>query len=280
MTVHVFTDSGCDLSDDLVAKWNITIVPLSIRFGSEEFIDREQLSADAFWARLPQASDLPETAAPAPGKFVDAFRAAAGAGATAIVCINLSAALSATMQAAELAAREVADVIPVTVIDSQQVSMGLGSLVLLAAELAAEGASPDTIVDAVLDARERTRLFGALDTLEYLRKGGRIGGAQALLGSMLSIKPLIEVTGGKVEEAGKVRTRSKALQALVDRVRAQPVESLAVLQGDAHDLETLLDLLDPIVPRADILVGTVGSTIGTHAGPGVIGVTFRVNGNT
>ena len=170
--------------------------------------------------------------------------------------------------------------IPVTVIDSQQVSMGLGSLVLLAAEQAAEGASLESITEAVLAARGRTRLFGALDTLENLRKGGRIGGAQALLGSMLSIKPLIEVRDGKVEEAGKVRTRSKALHALVDRVRAQPVESLAVLQGDANDLDTLLDLLDPIVPRSDIVVGTVGSTIGTHAGPGVIGVTFRVVGNT
>lgn len=278
MTVHVITDSGCDLSDELIAKWNITIVPLSIRFGPEELVDREQLSADAFWARLPEASELPETAAPAPGKFVSAFRAAAEAGASAVVCVNLSSALSATMQSAELAARDVADDIAVTVIDSQQVSMGLGSLVLLAAELAAEGADAATIEAAVVEARGRTRLFGSLDTLDYLRKGGRIGGAQALLGSMLSIKPLIEVRGGKVEEAGKVRTRSKALQSLVERVQAQPVESLAVLQGDAADLETLLDLLDPIVPRSDILVGTVGPTIGTHAGPGVIGVTFRVLG--
>jgi DegV family protein with EDD domain len=276
MPVHVITDSGCDLPDELVTKWNIRVVPLSIRFGAEELLDREQLSTDAFWERLREATDLPETAAPAPGRFVDAFRAAAQAGADAIVCINLSSALSATMQSAELAARDVANEIPVTVIDSQQVSMGLGSLVLTAAELAAEGADAATIEATVLAARSRTRLFGALDTLEFLRKGGRIGGAQALLGSMLSIKPLIEVRNGTVEEAGKVRTRSKALQALVDHVRAQPVESVAVLHGASPDLDVLLDLLDPIVPRSEILVGTVGPTIGTHAGPGVIGVTFRV----
>lgn len=276
MPVHVITDSACDLPDELVQKWNITIVPLSIRFGTTEFTDRIDLSTDAFWSRLPSSAELPETAAPSAGAFESAFRAAAEAGADAIVCINLSSQLSATMQSAQLAARSVADEVPVTVIDSQQVSMGLGSLVLLAATKAADGADAATIEAAVLEARDRTRLFGALDTLEYLRKGGRIGGAQALLGSMLSIKPLIEVRDGRVEEAGKVRTRSKALQALADKVTAQPIESLAVLHGDANDLDALLELLEPVMPRDEILVGTVGPTIGTHAGPGVIGVTFRV----
>jgi DegV family protein with EDD domain len=276
MTVHVITDSACDLPDELVAKHNITIVPLSIRFGSDEFIDRQDLSVADFWNRLPASATLPETAAPSAGAFEAAFRAAHEAGATAVVSINLSSHLSATMQSAQLAARAVSDTIPVTVIDSMQASMGLGGLVLLAADRAATGADAATIEAAVIEARGRTRLFGALDTLEYLRKGGRIGGAQALVGSILSIKPLIEVRDGKVEEAGKVRTRSKALLALVDKVKAQPVEALSVLHGDAPDLDVLLTLLDPIVSRDDILLGTVGPTIGTHAGPGVIGVTFLV----
>lgn len=279
MTVHIVTDSACDLSDELIEKANITVVPLSIRFGQQELVDRDELTTDEFWRRLVNSSDLPSTAAPSAGAFEAAFRTAAANGASEVVCVNLSSNLSATMQSAQLGARAVQDTIPVTVIDSQQVSMGLGSLVLMAAGLAGEGARAETIGRELIAARNRTRLFGALDTLEYLRRGGRIGGAQALVGSMLSIKPMIEVRNGHVEEAGKVRTRSKALQFLLEKVQAQPVSSLSVLHGAAPDIDQFLEMLDPIVPRAEILVGTVGPVIGTHAGPGVIGVTFRIADN-
>ena len=122
----------------------------------------------------------------------------------------------------------------------------------------------------------RSRLFGTLDTLEFLKKGGRIGNARALLGSMLSIKPVVEVRDGVVEEAGKVRTRSKALHVLSDKVHAQPVSSLAVLHGQAADVEEFVDLIADVRPRDDIVVGVVGPVIGTHCGPGVLGVTFQV----
>ncbi|HZP29141.1 MAG TPA: DegV family protein [Acidimicrobiia bacterium] len=275
MGVRVVTDSACDLPDALVAALGITIVPLSIRFGDEELVDREQLTVAEFWDRLTTASVLPETAAPSAGAFEARFRELADAGATGIICINLSSRLSATMQAATVAAKAVAEDCPIEVIDSLTCSMGLGSLCLVAARHAQEGADLETIVSDVTDRRDRTKLFGTLDTLEFLKRGGRIGNARALLGSMLSIKPVVEVRDGVVEEAGKVRTRSKALQVLVDHVRAQPVENLAVLHGNAPDVDELLDLLDPIVPKADIVTGVVGPVIGTHAGPRVIGVTFQ-----
>jgi DegV family protein with EDD domain len=163
----------------------------------------------------------------------------------------------------------------VSVVDSLNASMGLGGLAIAAAEQAASGATLDAILDDLASRRGRVKLYGALDTLEYIKKGGRIGGARALLGSMLSIKPIVELREGVVEEAGKVRTRSKALRLLVDKVKEHPIETLAVLQGLAPDLEELLEMLDPIFPRDQIIVGEIGPVIGTHAGPGVIGVTFQ-----
>lgn len=275
MGVRVVTDSACDLPDELVAKLDIEIVPLTIRFGSDELVDRRELSTDEFWRRLAQSPVLPETSAPSAGAFEETFRSLAGGGADGIVCINLSSKLSATMQAAQVAAKAVHDVCPVEVIDSLHVSMGLGNLCLTAARRAADGDSLESVVATVLDQRERTKLYGTLDTLEFLKKGGRVGNARALLGSMLAIKPVVEVRDGVVEEAGKVRTRSKALRLLVDKVKEGPVENLAVLHGNAPDLDELLDMLDPLVGRDEIVVGQIGSVIGTHAGPRVIGVTFQ-----
>jgi DegV family protein with EDD domain len=277
MSVRVVTDSACDLSAALVEAMRIEVVPLSIRFGDEELIDREQLSPEEFWDRLRSSSALPETSAPSAGKFEERFRSLAERGASGIICINLSSRLSATMQAAQVAANAVREVCPIVVIDSRTVSMGLGALCLTAARRAADGAKLEEIVEDVLSRRDRTQLFGALDTLEYLKRGGRIGNARALLGSMLSIKPIVEVRDGAVEEAGKVRTRSKALNVLADKARSQPIDSLAVLHGQAADVDDLLALLAPVFPRDDIVTGLVGPVIGTHAGPGVIGVSFQAS---
>lgn len=276
MGVRVVTDSACDLPENLVDALGIEVVPLSIRFGDEELVDREQLTPDEFWDRLRTTSELPETSAPSAGAFEARFRDLIGRGATGIICINLSSRLSATMQAAQVAANTVRDDCPTVVIDSRTVSMGLGALCLTAARRAADGARLEEIVEDVLSRRDRTRLFGALDTLEFLKRGGRIGNARALLGSMLSIKPLVEVRDGVVEEAGKVRTRSKALHQLAEKARAQPIETCAVLHGQATDVGELLDALAEVFPRDEIVTGLVGPVIGTHAGPGVIGVSFQV----
>jgi DegV family protein with EDD domain len=275
MAVRVVTDSACDLPDDLIESLGIEIVPLTIRFGHEELVDRKELTTDEFWRRLEASDVLPETSAPSAGAFEETFRRLAGDGATGIACVNLSSKLSATMQAAQVAAQSVQDACPVAVIDSLSVSMGLGNLCITAAERAVDGDSLDSIVANAIDRRNRTKLFGTLDTLEYLKKGGRVGNARALLGSMLAIKPVVELRDGEVEEAGKVRTRSKALRLLVDRVKEGPFEQLAVLHGNAPDLDDLLTLLEPLSPRDEIVVGQIGPVIGTHAGPGVIGVTFQ-----
>jgi len=275
MGVRVVTDSACDLPDDLIERNGIEVVPLTIRFGNEELIDRKELSTDEFWRRLADSDVLPETSAPSAGAFESAFRRMVEDGATGIICINLSSKLSATMQSAQVAAQAVQADCPVVVIDSLMVSMGLGSLCLTAAQRAADGDSLESIVANVTDRRNRSKLYGTLDTLEFLKKGGRVGNARALLGSMLAIKPVLEVRDGVVEEAGKVRTRSKALRLLVDRVKEGPFENLSVLHGNAPDVGELLDLLEPLAARDQIVVGQIGPVIGTHAGPRVIGVTFQ-----
>jgi DegV family protein with EDD domain len=274
--IRVVTDSACDLPAALVDALGIEIVPLSIRFGSEELVDRTELDADEFWARLEHSDALPETAAPSPGAFEACFRNLADRGATGIVCINLSSHLSGTMQSAQVAAAAVAGICPVQVIDSQSASMGQGNLCLTAARRAADGDSLESIVAEVVDRRDRTQLFATLDTLEFLKRGGRVGNARALLGTMLSIKPVVELRDGIVEEAAKVRTRSKALRFLAAKAAQNEIEHLAVLHGNAPDLADLFDLLAPVFPRDEIITGLVGPVIGTHAGPRVIGVTYQV----
>jgi DegV family protein with EDD domain len=270
------TDSACDLPAALVQAHGISIVPLTIRFGADEFVDQVELSTDEFWAKVRASDTLPETAAPSPGAFESTFRDLMARGATGIVCINLSSHLSGTMQSAQVAAAAVATECPVQVIDSQSVSMGLGNLCLTAARRAADGDTLESIVAEVTDRRERTRLYATLDTLDHIRRSGRIGNARALLGSMLSIKPVVELSEGVVEEAGRVRTRSRALKLLAAKAAEQPIEHLAVLHADAPDVDELLALLAPIFPRDEIVTGAIGPVIGTHAGPRVIGVTYQL----
>lgn len=273
MGVRVVTDSACDLTGARAEELGIEIVPLKIRFGGQEFVDREELTNDDFWRKVATADVLPETAAPAPGAFEERFRKLAAGGADGILCLNLSARLSATMQAAELAARAVADEVPVRVIDSLSVSMGLGMQCIRAAQLADSGATLDALADEAVDLARRTRLYATLDTLDHIRKGGRIGAAQALLGGVLSIKPVIEVRDGVVAEAGKVRTRSKSLRFLADKLgEANDPEQVYVFHAQAPDVDELLALLVAHVARDGIEVGMIGPVIGTHAGPGTIGV--------
>jgi DegV family protein with EDD domain len=275
MPVRIVTDSSCDLTDEEVATHGIEVVPLSIRFGDDEYEDRTELSVESFYEKLAASAVLPETAAPAPGKFEAAFRRQQEAGADAVVCINLSSDLSATMQAAQNAAKAAEGSLDVRVVDSRSITSGLGTQVLLAAQAGSSGGSADEVVALVDDLARRTHVFGALDTLENLKKGGRIGGAQALLGSLLSIKPILDISSGKVEEAGKARTRKKALEVLRDQVaEAGTIEHLCVTHGLAPDLEETLDLLAPLYARDQIRVGHIGPVIGTHGGPRVMGVTW------
>ncbi len=278
--VGIVSDSSCDLPDDLLATWGIEMVPLSIRFGDEEFVDREQLSTDEFWARCAKSPVLPSTAAPSPGRFEQSYRALASRGSTNIVAVTISSALSATFQSAELAAKNVAaDGINVTVVDSRTVTLGLGTIVLACAGAAGDGADQTTVIALATDLVGRTRVFGALDTMENLKKGGRVGNAKALLATALAIKPIIAVENGVVEQYGRQRTRSKAIKFLVEKVAAAKghMEHLAVLHADCSDVDEFVAQLRPYF-EGDIVVGQIGPVVGAHAGRGTIGVAYHETG--
>lgn len=278
MTVRIVTDSSCDLPQGMADALGIRIVPLSIRFGDTEYIDRTTITASEFWAKCAASPTLPETAAPSPGQFEETFRSLAADGATAIVVVSLSSSLSATMQSAELAARSVSPAIDVRVVDSRNASMGLGLIVLECAELAKTGASVDAVLAHAQSVIPRVRVFAALDTLDNLKKGGRIGGAKAMLATVMSIKPLISVTDGLVEEAGKQRTRSKALAHLIEILRSQevPIERLSVLNAQCSDVDAFITMVKAVYNK-EIIVGDIGAVIGTHAGQGTIGIVFLLS---
>lgn len=277
MTVRIVTDSACDLSDAELAEWGIGMVPLSIRFGDEEFVDRTDITTDDFYRRLAASEHLPETSAPSPGAFAAMFNKMANEGATAVVCINLSEALSATIQAARTAATSNEVSIDVRVVNSKSVTGGLGSIVLASAKAGRDGASADDVVALAESMRDRTRVYATLDTLENLKKGGRIGGAQAAFGAMLSIKPLLDLSSGEVVAAGKQRTRKRALA----WVRAQleeagEVENLAILHSNADDINEFINTLSDIPSVASARTNIIGAVIGTHGGPGIVGITYQV----
>jgi DegV family protein with EDD domain len=277
VTIGVVTDSACDLPQDVADRWGIEIVPLTIRFGEEELVDREELSTEEFWARCARSSELPSTAAPSPGRFEQAYRTLGERGVDGIVAVTLSGALSATHQSAELAARAVAgDGLDVRVVDTRSVTIGLGTIALACAERGVGEASIEDVAVHAAALAAKTRVFAALDTLENLKKGGRIGNAKALLATALSIKPIIEVADGVVEQHGKQRTRSKALAYLVEKVStfAGRMEHLAVAHADCDDVDEFIAMLRPFAPD-EIMVGQIGSVIGAHAGKGTIGVAFQ-----
>jgi len=275
--IRIVTDSSSDLPAEILERHRITVVPLTIRFGLENLVDGEELSVDDFWNRLTAAEDLPETAAPAVGLFQEAYRDLSNAGADGIVAVTISAGISATHQAAVLAAEQLTSGIPVRVIDSRLVSAALGLCVLEAARAAEAGGTIDEVEAAARGAVATSNLFAALDTLEFLKRGGRIGGTAALFGGLLDIKPLITFGDGVVRPGGRVRTRRKAVQAVLDRLDSlESVVEVGVVHSDPPDLDWFLDALgerghgNPIVAR-------LGPVVGTHAGPGVIGVVYRVS---
>jgi DegV family protein with EDD domain len=273
--VRVVTDSACDLSDELLGELGIGLVPLRIRFGGEELVDRIELSTKEFWSRCDSFAGLPETSAPSPGQFQAAFEAMAAEGADGVVCVNLSSKMSATIEAARQAARALEGSLEVRVVDSLSVTLGEGLVALEAAQRASRGASLGEVTEAAERVVGQLKVYGAIDTLENLKRGGRIGGARALLGSMLSIKPVIQVVDGVVEEESKQRTRGRSLRYLADKVLAAgPIARLAAVGADAPDMNDFLALLDGVHPTEKLLVADMGPVIGTHAGPGTIGVAW------
>lgn len=276
--ITVVTDSSSDIPVDLAGHYGIEVVPITIRFGDREYLDGVDLSNREFWDEIRQSDVLPETGAPGVGQFEDAYLRAAQAGSEGIVAATLSAKLGATYESARLAAERVRDHIPVEVVDSETVSMALGFQVLEAARAAYEGRSLTQVVEAAVDARPGSKVVAALETLEYLRRGGRLGTAEALVGGLLAVKPLISLEGGVVTPIGKVRTRDRALDVLADRVGqlAGDLAEVAVVHAQADDLEGLLIRLERHLVREDLIIANIGPVVGTHTGPGAIGVAYRL----
>lgn len=277
MTIRIVTDSASDISLEEAEDLGIEIVPLSVRFGEAEYTDLVDLSVSDFYQKMAESDLLPSTAAPSPGAFEAAFKRCAEAGAEGVICINLSLALSATGQAAQLAADALADTLPVKCIDSKSITCGLGTIIRKAAGAAKDGGSMDEIVALVENLASRTRIFATLDTLENLKKGGRIGGAKAMLGTMLQFKPCLDLSSGEVVEAGRQRTRKKSLIWLKEVLESEgEISELSIIHGDAPDVEEFATLISDIVPRDQIRINQLGAVIGTHGGPRVLGVTYLV----
>lgn len=274
--VRIVTDSACDLTDDLVKEHRIIVVPLTIRFGSEELMDRSELSPEEFWRRCAGKGDLPETAAPSPGSFLAAYEQAADEGADGVLCLTISSGVSATYASA-LTAAETNTGVPVHVVDTLSLTMGQGLLAIAAAEDAAAGLDLDAVTAATTERIGRVRVYGVLGGLEHLQRGGRIGGAQALLGSLLSIKPVIQVRDGVVHEESKQRTRARALSYLTTKVSGDaPLERLAVADGACPDIAEVVASLSGITVEHALLSVQLGPVVGTHAGPNTVGVCYIV----
>ena len=277
MTIRIVTDSASDISLEEAEDLGIEIVPLSVRFGEAEYTDLVDLSVSDFYQKMAESDLLPSTAAPSPGAFEAAFKRCAEAGAEGVICINLSLALSATGQAAQLAADALANTLPVKCIDSKSITSGLGTIIRKAAAAAKDGGSMDEIVALVDNLASRTRIFATLDTLENLKKGGRIGGAKAMLGTMLQFKPCLDLSSGEVVEAGRQRTRKKSINWLKEVLESEgEISELSIIHGDAPDVEEFATLISDIVPRDQIRINQLGAVIGTHGGPRVLGVTYLV----
>lgn len=273
-TVSIVTDSASDLSPASAAAAGITVVPLLVRFGDDEYEAGVQLSADAFWEKmLAPGAPFPTTAAASAGTFKEAFEGLFAAGTDEIVCVTVGSKLSATNKSATIA-REMLPERTIEVVDSANASMGIGILALMGADMAAAGSDAATIAATLRSRVPDLDLYVALDTLEYLKRGGRISGARAAVGTILSVKPIIAIRDGEVVQAERVRTRSKARARVAELFAERPVERVALLSGPGSEVEDLRADLMRRLPDLDpsaIVIETVGSSIGPHVGPGFAG---------
>lgn len=281
MTIKVVTDSTCDLPDELVAQYGITVVPLYINIGGSSYLDGVDISRLEFYEGLADYDPFPTTATPGIDAFQKVYDRLAEEGAAQVLSIHVSISLSATVDVARAAAKETSS-IPVTVFDSQQLSLGTGFQVLEAAKAAAEGRSMEEIIALLEEQTSRTFVFAALDTLEFLQRSGRMNAVVARLGSLLQIKPLLKMHAG--EPTGeRVRTRERAIQRLIQLATdLGTVEKLALVHTNAPEAaQELYKKARHLFPDEEAPLSVdVTPVIGAHIGPGVIGFTCIAAGKT
>jgi DegV family protein with EDD domain len=272
MPVRIVTDSTCDLPRELATSLGIVIVPLTVAFGDEVFLDGIDIDASTFYERLRTAPDLPRTSQPSVDRFVGAYEALAEE-TEEIVSVHISSRLSGTLNSASVAREQVSHALRIELIDSYQVSLGLGAIVMEAAEAAARGATMAEVVEATRRAMDRVRVVATLDTLEYLHRGGRIGRARTLLGSILSIKPIVHVQDGEVAPLGRVRTRAKAVERLFEIATEDRTlkRMFVACTGDDATAQAFIDRLGPSLPHTDLRLGQLGPVVGVYTGPNTLG---------
>ncbi len=269
--IKIVTDSTCDLPKALIDKYDITVVPLYINFGDQSYLDGVELSYTDFYSRLPTSEHFPMTSAPGIGQFLEAYNRLAAKGASQILSIHLASKLSGTFNNARLAAQEIKTV-PVTVLDSQQTTMALGLLLLKAAQAIEVGCGLADLLSLLEDQISRTYMFAALDTLEFLKRSGRVSRAAASLGGFLQIKPVIKLYKGDLT-AERVRTGKRAVQRLIEQLDSvAPLEQVTLLHTDAPDRAAALrEQAQHLLPAGEIMSAQVTPILGSHVGPGAIG---------
>lgn len=272
MTVKIVADSACDVPEHLAKELDITIVPVYINVGEQSFLEGVEISREEFYRNLSTYPVYPTTAAPAVGSFTAVYDALAAAGATEILSIHIASSISATYNAARLGAEAASA--QVTVFDSEQITIGSGLLVLVAAEAAAAGKSVSEIVAMLQERVPRTRVFGMIDSLESLRRSGRVNWAQFGLGTLLQIKPVMMIHQGEVSVVARIRTRKKALNQTIEMVQQLgPFERLAVLHVNAPEAaEELRQMTEGVFSTAHLpMITGITPAIGTHLGLGAVG---------
>jgi DegV family protein with EDD domain len=276
MTIKVVTDSSADLPARLVEELGITVVPLYVRFGDEVYRDRVDISEDEFYQRLLHDPVHPSTTQPTPQDFANVYQKLSKE-ADGIISIHISAKLSGTCSSALQAKEMVGKGCPIEVIDSQTVTMGMGMTVIVAATMAMSGKGSPQVAKGVKQAMANTHLLGLLDTLKYLALGGRIGKAKALLGSVLSVKPVLTLKDGEVVPAAQVRTRAKGIDKLLEFVEnATDIQDLSIIYNTTPDeAQSLADRIGSVYDKKRIRLARMGPVLGVHCGPGILYVALR-----
>ncbi len=267
---RVVTDSTADVPPQWIERYGISVVPLTVLFGHEPFRDRVDLTDAQFFARLKTADRLPTTSAPSPGAFAELYESLSTE-CEGIISIHIGRTLSGTTEAARLGAAGL-DGFPVHVIDSGSVTMTVGFL----AQVAAEAPDLDQALQRVRERLGRQKVLALLDTLRYIELGGRVSRAQAMLGTMLDLKPILSLQEGEIKSVDRVRTRGKALNRLLQLLRQDlPIERLAVMHAQAPaDAERLREELARELPEVEVVIGQIGCVLGTHTGPGAVGFAY------
>ncbi len=274
MKLGIVTDSTSDLPQHVIDEHGIEVVPAVLVMDGKSYADGKGISREEYYTRLPEMKEPPTTAAPSSGDFAERFQRLFDSGCDHILSIHAAVELTAIVSVARLAAHDFRE--HITVLDSGSLTLGLGFQVLAAVQARIEGLSLEGILAAIRSARERTKVIAALDTMEYLRRSGRVPGAVAALGGLLSIKPIVELLDGEVKPLGAVRTTRQAGERIYNSLRELgPLERLAILHTNAEHrarqlLDELMETVSQSIPR-DILMVNVTTVIGTHVGPNGVG---------